>query len=82
MTALSSGHLFYELRLLVEFSEIAFALIHACSLKCNEVICESYETTVSVSIICRNGALLFIHCFGMTHYYGVMCYYLSPQLTT
>ena len=30
VTALSSGHLFYELRLLVEFSEISFALIHAC----------------------------------------------------
>ena len=32
MTALSSGHLFYELRLLVRFSEISFALIHACYL--------------------------------------------------
>ena len=32
VTALSSGHLFYELRLLVEFSEISFALIHACYL--------------------------------------------------
>ena len=32
MTALSSGHLFYELRLLVEFSQISFALIHACYL--------------------------------------------------
>ena len=32
MTALSSGHLFYELRLLVEFSEISFALIHTCYL--------------------------------------------------
>ena len=32
MIALSSGHLFYELRLLVEFSEISFALIHACYL--------------------------------------------------
>ena len=30
--ALSSGHLFYELRLLVEFSEISFALIHFCYL--------------------------------------------------
>ena len=26
------GHLFYELRLLVEFSEISFALIHVCYL--------------------------------------------------
>ena len=26
--ALRSGHLFYELRLLVEFSEISFTLIH------------------------------------------------------
>ena len=26
--ALSSGHFFHELRLLVEFSEISFALIH------------------------------------------------------
>ena len=32
VTALSSGHLFYELRLLVEFSEISFALIHVCYL--------------------------------------------------
>ena len=32
MTALSSGHLFYELRLLVEFFEISFTLIHACYL--------------------------------------------------
>ena len=32
MTALSGGLLFYELRLLVEFSEISFALIHACYL--------------------------------------------------
>ena len=32
MTARSSGHLFYELRLLVEFFEILFALIHACYL--------------------------------------------------
>ena len=32
MTALSSGHLFYELRLLVEFSEMSFTLIHACYL--------------------------------------------------
>ena len=32
MTALSTGHLFYELRLLVEFSEISFALIHVCYL--------------------------------------------------
>ena len=82
MTALSSGHLFYELRLLLEFSEISFTLIHACLLKCNEIICESYETTVSVSIICRNGALLLIHCLGMTHYYDVMWRHLSPELTT
>ena len=32
MTALISGHLFHELRLLVEFSEISFALIHVCYL--------------------------------------------------
>ena len=32
MTALSSGHLFYGLRLLVEFFEISFTLIHACYL--------------------------------------------------
>ena len=32
MTALSSGHLFYELRLLVEISEISFAFTHACYL--------------------------------------------------
>ena len=32
MTALSSGHLFHELRVLVEFSEISFALIHVCYL--------------------------------------------------
>ena len=32
MTAVSGGLLFYELRLLVEFSEISFALIHACYL--------------------------------------------------
>ena len=32
MTALSSGHLFYKLMLLVEFSEISFALNHACYL--------------------------------------------------
>ena len=28
MMVLRSGHLFYELRLLVEFSEISFTLIH------------------------------------------------------
>ena len=32
MTALSSGHLFYELRLLVESCEISIALIHVCYL--------------------------------------------------
>ena len=32
VTAFSSGHLFYELSLLVEFSEISFALIHVCYL--------------------------------------------------
>ena len=32
VTTLSSAHLFYELRLLAEFSEISFALIHACYL--------------------------------------------------
>ena len=32
--ALRSGHLFYELRLLVEFSEISFTLIHVSYL-CN-----------------------------------------------
>ena len=32
MTALSSGHLFYELRLLGESCEISVALIHACYL--------------------------------------------------
>ena len=32
MTGLISGHLFHELRLLVEFSEISFALIHVCYL--------------------------------------------------
>ena len=33
VTALSSGHLFHELRvLLVEFSKISFALIHVCYL--------------------------------------------------
>ena len=30
--ALRSGHLFYELRLLVEFSEISFTFIHVCYL--------------------------------------------------
>ena len=30
--ALRSGHLFYESRLLVEFSEISFTLIHVCYL--------------------------------------------------
>ena len=30
--ALRSGHLFYESRLLVEFSEISFTLIHVCCL--------------------------------------------------
>ena len=29
VTALSSGHLFYEVRSLVEFCKISFALIHA-----------------------------------------------------
>ena len=32
MTAFSSRQLFYELRLLVEFSQISFALIHVCYL--------------------------------------------------
>ena len=31
--ALRSGHLFYELRLLVEFSEISFTLIHVSYLR-------------------------------------------------
>ena len=41
MTVLSSGHLFHELKLLVEFSEISFALMHVCHL--GNIIIISFE---------------------------------------